>query len=94
MNFRFAGSDLFAPDPGDFRARGFTTRPGWESEPEMDWRESLRGLGLMMRSEGLPRNEAAVMLMFASVAIMGKNAGILVSGVGVSVGAFWGEGRS
>ena len=45
-------------------------RPGTESEPEMDCSESLRGLGLMMRSEGLPRNEAAVMLMLSAVAIM------------------------
>jgi hypothetical protein len=70
MNFRFAGSDLLAPEPGDFRARGFTTRPGWVSEPEMDCRESLRGRGLMILSEGLPRSEAAVMLIFASAAIM------------------------
>ena len=70
MNFRLAGSDLLAPEPGDFRARGFTTRPGWVSEPEIDWSESLRGRGLMMRSDGLPRRDAAVMLIFASVAIM------------------------
>ena len=38
-------------------------RPGTESEPLIDWRESLRGLGLMILSDGLPRNEAAVMLM-------------------------------
>jgi hypothetical protein len=72
MNFRLAGSDLLAPDPGDFRARGFTTRPGWVSEPEIDCRESLRGRGLIMRSDGLPRSDAAVMLMFASVAMIGE----------------------
>lgn len=60
---RLAGSERFAPEPGDFLARGFTMRPGTESEPLIDWSESLRGLGLMILSDGLPRNEAAVMLM-------------------------------
>lgn len=71
MNLRLAGSDLLAPDPGDFRARGFTTRPGWVSEPEMDWSESLRGRGLIMRSEGLPLSDAGVMLTLESVVAMG-----------------------
>ena len=70
MNFRLAGSERFAPEPGDFLARGLTMRPGTESEPEIDCSESLRGLGLMMRSEGLPRNDAAVMLIFSAVAIL------------------------
>ena len=38
-------------------------RPGTESEPLIDWSESFRGRGLMILSDGLPRNEAAVMLM-------------------------------
>jgi hypothetical protein len=45
-------------------------RPGTESEPEIDCSESFLGRGLMMRSEGLPRKEAAVMLMSFWVAIM------------------------
>lgn len=82
MNFRFAGSDLLAPEPGDFRARGFTTRPGWVSEPEMDCRESLRGRGLMMRSEGLPRREVGVMLMVLASVAMVKLTEMRVLGVG------------
>ena len=75
MNLRLAGSDLFAPEPGDFRARGFTTRLGCVSEPEMDCSESLRGRGLMMRSDGLPRRDAEVMLMLESVAMLGGKVG-------------------
>lgn len=70
MNLRLAGSERFAPEPGDFRARGFTMRPGTESEPLIDCSESLRGLGLMIRSDGLPRNEAAVMLMSGCEAML------------------------
>jgi len=75
MNLRLAGSDRLAPEPGDFRARGFTTLPGCVSEPEIDCSESLRGRGLMMRSDGLPRKDAEVMLMFESVAMLGEKVG-------------------
>lgn len=61
MNLRLEGSDLLAPEPGDLRARGFWTRPGTESEPLMDCKESFRGRGLIIRSDGEPRKEAAVM---------------------------------
>ena len=75
MNLRLAGSDLLAPEPGDFRARGFTTRPGCVSEPDIDCSESLRGRGLIMRSEGLPLRDAEVMLMLESVAILVEKMG-------------------
>lgn len=77
MNLRLAGSERLAPEPGLLRARGLVTRPGTDSLPDIECRESLRGRGLMMRSEGLPRREAAVMLMSGLAAIMAADAGEL-----------------
>lgn len=60
MNLRLEGSERFAPEPGLFRARGFWTRPGTESDPLIDCNESFRGRGLIILSDGLPRSDAGV----------------------------------
>jgi hypothetical protein len=75
MNLRLAGSDRLAPEPGLLRARGLVTRV--EPESDTECRESFLGRGLMMRSDGLPLNEAAVMLI-SGLAAMAADTGELL----------------
>jgi hypothetical protein len=79
MNLRLAGSDRLAPEPGLLRARGLVTRV--EPESDTECRESFLGRGLMIRSDGLPLKEAAVMLM-SGLAAMAADTGELLFIVG------------